>query len=262
MTRSNRIWQPWPILLGLVLAAGVAGCGSDEPPAKAAGDRMQGPPPVSVLLGNVTERSIRPEIRVIGTVEPNRQTTVSAEVSGLVERFDLREGDRVVKDRTVIARLDRTDREIALRQAAAARARARAELEKLQRGRRPEEISQRRAEVRERQALMEQAQKDLSRAKDLHADGAISIQQLQPEEANLPVDSLEPYPVAFCEGDPWNSTTQGDVGLPSSRFNSRTSSEVPSPSYLPVWRRMRGWVIALPHERATKGRTRVKPVWF
>lgn len=160
------------------------GCGPDEPSAKAAGAGRQGPPPVSVLLGKVTERTIRPEIRVIGTVEPNRQTTLSAEVSGLVERFDPREGDRVVRDKTVIAELDRTDREIALRQAAAARARARAELEKLRRGFRPEEIGQRRAEVREREALMRQAQKDLDRARDLHTDGAISIQQLQREEAN------------------------------------------------------------------------------
>lgn len=173
------------VLLGALVSAVVSGCGSQEASPQAAGAQPQGPPPISVVLGTVIERRVRPEIRVIGTVEPDRQTTVSAEVAGLVAQFDLREGDPVVRGKTVIAQLKTSDREIALREAAAARARAEAEWEKLRRGFRPEEIVQRQAEVRERRALVEQAQKDLERSTDLHADGAISIQQLQRDESTF-----------------------------------------------------------------------------
>jgi len=171
------------VLLGALVASVLSGCGSEETSPRLAGAQPQGPPPITVVLGTVVERSIRPDIRVIGTVEPDRQTTVSAEVAGVVERFDLREGDPTVAGKTVIAQLKTSDREIARREAEAAVARADAEREKLRRGFRPEEISQRQAEARERRALMEQAQKDLERSKDLHADGAISIQQLQRDES-------------------------------------------------------------------------------
>ncbi len=175
--------RPLVLLLGAIVSSLAGGCGSGDPAPRPAGAQPQGPPPTSVILGTVVERSIRPEIRVIGTVEPDRQTTVGAEVAGVVERFDLREGDRTVRNETIIAQLRTSDREIALREAAAALARAEAEREKLRRGYRPEEIGQRRAEVRERRALMEQGQKDLERSRDLHDDGAISIQQLQRDES-------------------------------------------------------------------------------
>lgn len=172
------------LMVGLLLSTAIAGCGSDDRPPRGARAQRAGPPPTNVVVGQVIEKPVRGEIQVIGTVEPNISTTVSAEVSGVIERFDLREGDRVVKGRTVIAQLKRTDREIALREAQAVVARAKEEWEKLKKGYRPEEVNQRRAEVAERKALMERAEKDLARAKDLYADGAISIQELQREEAN------------------------------------------------------------------------------
>jgi multidrug efflux pump subunit AcrA (membrane-fusion protein) len=178
--RVMRITLPVVFILSLALA----GCGSDESAPQQAIAQHTGPPPALVAVVAVVEKAVRPEIRVIGTIEPKRRTTVSAEVAGLLEQFDLREGDRVVKDSTIIARLKRTDREIALREAQAVLARAQAEWEKLRRGYRQEEVNQRRAEVTERKAMMEQALKDRDRAKELHAEGAISIQQLQREEAS------------------------------------------------------------------------------
>ncbi|MBI3989328.1 MAG: efflux RND transporter periplasmic adaptor subunit [candidate division NC10 bacterium] len=172
------------LLAWLLLSIAIAGCGSDAGSPQPAAAQQSGPPPTNVMVGQVMQKTIQGEIQVIGTVEPNLSTTVSAEVSGLVERFDLREGDRVVKGQTIIAQLKRTDREIALREAEAVVARAKEEWEKLKRGLRPEEINQRKAEVEERKALVEWASKDLSRLKELHADGAISIQDLQRAEAN------------------------------------------------------------------------------
>ncbi len=170
--------------IGLLFTIVLAGCGSDDGPPRQLGAQQTGPPPVSVVVGQVIEKPVQGEIQAIGTIEPNLSTTVSAEVSGLVERFDLKEGDRVIKGQTIIAQLKRTDREIALREAGAVVARAKEEWEKLKKGPRPEEINQRRAEVAERKALMERAEKDLARARDLHADGAVSTQELQREEAN------------------------------------------------------------------------------
>ena len=140
--------------------------------------------PIPVVVAPAVEREVKNEVQIIGTVEPNLSTTVGAEVAGRVERFDPREGDPVVKGKTVLVQLDRTSREIALREAEALVAKAREEWEKLKRGLRPEEIAQRQAEVQQLWALLDWATKDLERIKALYQDGAISLADLQRAESS------------------------------------------------------------------------------
>lgn len=141
-------------------------------------------PPAPVVVAPVVEREVQRWVQIVGTVEPNLSTTVGAEVAGRVERFDPREGDAVAKGKTVLAQLDRTPREIALREAEALVAKAKEEWEKLKRGLRPEEIAQRQAEVQQLWALLDWATKDLERIKALYQDGAISLADLQRAESH------------------------------------------------------------------------------
>lgn len=111
----------------------------------------QGPPPVPVQVAPVVQRPVAREIQAVGTVEANLYTTVSAEVEGAVARFDLREGDRVEKGQ-VLARLQRSDLKIGLKEA--------------------------KANLQEKKALLTRAQQDHKRFKELFDEGAISAAEL------------------------------------------------------------------------------------
>jgi multidrug efflux pump subunit AcrA (membrane-fusion protein) len=164
--------------LGVVgaLAVGVLltrGPGSATPPVPAA-SRPAERPPIPVKVALVVERPMLDEVAFVAAVEPSVTTTMGAEVDGRIVELLVREGDPVVADQTVIARIDAGPREIQLREAGAAVVRAREERDKLRRGYRAEEIEQRAAEMAERKAIMDRAQEDLARARRLHDGGLIS----------------------------------------------------------------------------------------
>jgi multidrug resistance efflux pump len=145
------------LLLGSILAAA---------PAKAQA------PPTPVVLGQVREGELRTTITAVGVVEARIRTVLAAQVDGRVAEPPLREGHAVesgpkLEDRTVVCRLDRTDRELALLEAEAVLAAARARARKARTGLRPEEIEARRADVQEKQALLDNAEANLARTRDL-----------------------------------------------------------------------------------------------
>lgn len=120
-----------------------------------------------MVVGKAVEQAVATEIDVVGTVEPQLATTLSAEIAGLTMRFDLREGDVVQQGKTVIAQLKATDLELAVAEAEAELAKARETARKLKRGLRPEEIQEKRAEAQERKTWMEKYAKDLERARSM-----------------------------------------------------------------------------------------------
>lgn len=132
------------------------------------------PPPISVVTAPVVSRMLQDEVSFIATLEPDVATTVSAEVAGRVIRSETREGDRVVAQKTVLAWIDPTSRQISLREAQAAVDKATEKWQQLKRGYRPEEIAQRRAEMEEQRAVLARAEEDFKRAERLYADGLIS----------------------------------------------------------------------------------------
>ncbi|MFQ5849232.1 MAG: efflux RND transporter periplasmic adaptor subunit [Candidatus Binatia bacterium] len=136
------------------------------------------PSPIPVEVASVVFQTLRDKVSFIATLEPNVATTVGAIVPGRVVRSDVREGDHVVLG-TVLMQLDRTAREIALRETRAAVEKARQEWEKLRRGYRSEEVAQRRAEVEEQRALLARAKQDFLRAERLYRDELISLADLQ-----------------------------------------------------------------------------------
>lgn len=137
----------------------------------------QGRPPTPVLVGKVSAQTSTAAIDVTGTVEPALITTLSSEIAGLTIRFDLREGDVVQQQKTVVAQLKATDLELSLAEAEADLTRAREQLKKLKAGLRKEEIDEKRAEVLERKALMERNGKDLERMKAMHTKDIASLAQ-------------------------------------------------------------------------------------
>ncbi|HXH12818.1 MAG TPA: efflux RND transporter periplasmic adaptor subunit [Alphaproteobacteria bacterium] len=140
--------------------------------------------PVPVIVGTAVELRVPTEVEVVGSVEPQLATTLSAEIAGLTERFDLREGDVVQQGKTIVAQLKATDLELAVAEAEAELAKARAELTKLRRGLRQEEIDEKRAEAQEKKAWVEKYAKDVERAKALVARDMVSVSEFNQAEAN------------------------------------------------------------------------------
>jgi HlyD family secretion protein len=144
--------------MGLLLVTTVVGAGGCR------GDGAEGPPRAS---GYVEATDVR----------------VGADVGGRLIEVPVNEGDRVTAG-AVIARLDTSDIDLALRRAQAQRDQATAELRLLQAGARPEDIRQARAQaasadadVRAAQSELDSATADLDRFEALLASKAGSRKQ-------------------------------------------------------------------------------------
>src|SRR4029453_18545294 len=103
-------------------------------------------------------------LRASGYVEAT-EVRVAPEVGGRVLELKVDEGDRVDAG-TLLARLDTSDAEIAIRRVEAERAQAQAQLQLLQAGARPEEIRQARAQAESAQADVGAAESELRAAND------------------------------------------------------------------------------------------------
>ncbi|RLA84265.1 MAG: hypothetical protein DRG31_05185, partial [Deltaproteobacteria bacterium] len=98
------------VILAL-LVAGI-GCKGKEPP------RPKGEEKKVVRVVRVERREIREGVDFVANLEPRRQAQVIPKVSGIIERFYVREGDRVKKGQ-VLFELEKEDFLLALRQAEA-----------------------------------------------------------------------------------------------------------------------------------------------
>ena len=143
-----------------------------------------GPRAVAVKTAPVQSKAIPEEVSFIGTIEANVATTVASVVAGRVASAGFREGDAVTAGKTVLLQVDRGRREIALRERAAAVARAKKQWEKVQEGSRSEEVAQRLAAAKEQKALLERARRDFERAKQLYDDQLVSLAELQKAESD------------------------------------------------------------------------------
>ena len=140
--------------------------------------------PTAVKVATVESKKIPEEVSFIGTIEPNVSTTVASVVAGRVSAADFREGDAVAAGKTVLLEVDRGRREIALRERAAAVARAKKQWEKVREGSRSEEVEQRLAGAKEQEALLQRARRDFERAKRLYDNQLVSLAELQKVESD------------------------------------------------------------------------------
>jgi len=107
-----------------------------------------------------------------GTVEAT-EADIGFQSPGRIVALDVREGDRVTAGQ-VLARLDAAELEARLAAARAQAAMARAQLNELQRGPRLEEVAQARAQLAAAASRLEEASRELQRARMLFDGGAIS----------------------------------------------------------------------------------------
>ncbi|MEN9216705.1 MAG: efflux RND transporter periplasmic adaptor subunit [Gloeomargarita sp. HHBFW_bins_162] len=128
---------------------------------------------ISTLTVPVTTRDLTVRIPASGRVEPDQRVNLSPKVSGQLVALYVEQGDRV-RQGQVIARMD--DRELQTRrqQALANLRQAEARLLELERGNRPEEIAQVRAQVQAARSRYELARQRRQRNQELLTQGAIA----------------------------------------------------------------------------------------
>lgn len=131
-----------------------------------------------LLLGR--GESTSSTLEVSGTVEAT-EADLGFGVGGRVEAVAVREGDRVQAGQE-LARLDRAELEARRDAAAAQLDAARSLLGELRSGARPEERAQAEAAARAARQRLEDAERDLARARTLHEGGAISRENLEKAE--------------------------------------------------------------------------------
>jgi HlyD family secretion protein len=138
------------MILSLATALLLGGCGGGAVPGSEA-DETATPEP-ALTTGKVA---------VEATIEPARWSELRFEVGGVVAEVLVEVGERVEAG-DVLARLDSTEEELALREAESARASAEAQLALLRTGPRAEEISSAEADLGDAEAALEGAvaQKD------------------------------------------------------------------------------------------------------
>lgn len=87
----------------------------------------KGPPAALVKVAEVTQLEIAPQVQLIGTAQPKLTSIVASDIEGIVEKFDVSEGD-FVKKGAVLARLEDSLLKIELKGAQANKADTEAQL--------------------------------------------------------------------------------------------------------------------------------------
>jgi RND family efflux transporter MFP subunit len=88
---------------------------------------QKGPPATPVKVATVAEVQIAPQVQLIGTAQPKLTSVVASDIEGIVEKFNVSEGD-FVKKGAVLARLEDSLLKIELKGAQANKADTEAQL--------------------------------------------------------------------------------------------------------------------------------------
>jgi HlyD family secretion protein len=140
---------------------------------------------VTVVLVVVLRRNDADEVLASGTVEVT-ETDLGFQVPGRIDSVAAQEGDDVQAGQ-VLGWLDRTELDARRRAAEGQRAAAAARLTELERGYRGEEIGQARESARAAAERLDEARREVERARRLFAGGAISRRQLETAETAFAV---------------------------------------------------------------------------
>ncbi|MBI5968867.1 MAG: efflux RND transporter periplasmic adaptor subunit [Deltaproteobacteria bacterium] len=132
---------------------------------------------IPVQVARLKKEPLRLEICTVGTVLPHQEVVTTPKIAGRVERIFVKEGD-LVKAGDVIVKLEETDFLLAVRQAEAALATAKANLANLLAGTRPEKIEQARAALHQAQANLTSMEKEYQRIKQLAAADLVAKREL------------------------------------------------------------------------------------
>ncbi|MDA0658316.1 MAG: efflux RND transporter periplasmic adaptor subunit [Planctomycetota bacterium] len=119
-----------------------------------------------------------------GYIVPRNQVLVSPQVSGRIIRLDVEEGSRVEQGR-VLAEVDPTEYRAESQRVNAMLDRARQELQELERGARPQELSQAEAELQENEIKLNQLEGEFGRLSQLRTRGLATESEFDVAESNF-----------------------------------------------------------------------------
>lgn len=146
---SKQLRSPW--LIGLLLAAGIAGGGLGIYRTISASKSTSS----QMVTTTVQQKTLPIAISANGTIKPERTINLSPKTSGYLKQLLVKEGDRVQQGQ-IVAYMDNSNLQGQLTQARAQLAQQEANLNKLINGNRPEEIAQAQAQLSEAQANLRQ----------------------------------------------------------------------------------------------------------
>ena len=133
--------------------------------------------PVPVVAAPVAIGDVETYIFVTGSVAPIEEVTIRSEAGEQIIMLEVEEGDSVQLGE-IVCELDKTSLLIAVDEVRARLASARAYLEQLRAGSRPQEILIKEAEAEERKAIVEKARLSWKRLKQLLANDAASQEEV------------------------------------------------------------------------------------
>jgi HlyD family secretion protein len=147
-----------------------------------------GTPEVEVVRAATESSSVGGTVlSATGYIVAHHTINVNSKVTGRLAWIGVEKGDRV-KEGQVLVRLEDQEFRAAYEQAKGAVANARAYLEELQHGSRPEEIQQAQHNLDEARATLANDKLTLDRTKELAASGVVSRQQLDDATARFQAD--------------------------------------------------------------------------
>lgn len=129
-----------------------------------------------VKVSPVAVSAPRGTVEYVGVLTAQRKVTIASELSGTIEKLYFEKGDRVKKGQ-LLAEISTRSMLLKVQQAKAALAAAESNLEKIEKGSRPEEILIAEAGLREAEAAMAEAEKNFGRLKDLQEFKAASTSE-------------------------------------------------------------------------------------
>ena len=165
-------------LLGWSSTNVFVGCGLvDSKQVSAKGSKKGSRPPALVEVAAVELRKVAPKIIVVGSIVPKRTSNVASGAEGIVDQFDVEEGQLVKKGETLsVLRMVTTDLDIKeAKSLLREREHQKAELEN---GSRPEEITEAQAKMLAAKAIMESTAATLARTQTLFARNATNQDEL------------------------------------------------------------------------------------
>jgi len=154
------------LLIGLMsVTLGFIACGTSDKPETP--QKAKGPMVKSVEVVEAKSGDIASTLNATGATEPDASITVISQVEGELISFPFKEGDDVKRGQ-VIAQIDAQEAQAQIAQAEADLGYALARLKAISAGARPQEIEQAAALVKQMQASLDVAQKDLQHTKELY----------------------------------------------------------------------------------------------
>jgi HlyD family secretion protein len=181
---SGPAWARRYILIGIaiVVVLGLA----------ALAYRLLSTDPIEVEVSRATAETSGSDVGGIvlsatGYIVPHHEINVNSKVTGLVKWIGIEKGDKV-KEGQVLVRLDDDEFRAQYEQQHGAAENARAYLQELQNGSRPEEIAQAQHNLEEAQATAANDKITLDRTRELAAQGVVSRQALDDAVAKYTAD--------------------------------------------------------------------------